>query len=347
MRLIDSITYCRDIDKALQKIDLTLLENKTVAVTGGLGLIGSAIVDLLWRWGKTKLIMVCARDENVFARRYGDSEGLVFVEYDALSPVEFPDIPDYIIVGAGIASPDLYVSSPVETMLSNFLGVLNLLQYSKEKNVKRLLYISSSEVYGKKENELPFEEGKYGFIDIDDLRSSYPIGKRSSEMICKAFSSEYAVETVIVRPGHVYGPTATTKDKRISSEFAFRAAKGENLMMKSTGLQKRSYCYSVDCVVQMLFALTKGKVGEAYNVGHDEITTIREMARIYALAGNVQLTISDPTEEELKAFNPMNNSSLSNEKIKSLGYRDTFSVEEGLTHTVQILRELLEFDAPN
>lgn len=81
-------------------------------------------------------------------------------------------------------------------------------------------------------------------------------------------------------------------------------------------------------------------MGEAYNIGHDEVTTIRKMAEITAKAGQVKLLMELPSDIEEKSFNPMNNSALDNSKIKKLGYRDTFTVEEGLTHTVEILKEL-------
>ena len=110
--------------------------------------------------------------------------------------------------------------------------------------------------------------------------------------------------------------------------------------MKSAGLQRRSYCYSVDCAVQILTVMIKGESGQAYNVGHDEITTIRTMAELLAKAGNVELTIAEPSKSELKAFNPMNNSALDNNKVKKLGYRDSFPIAEGLRHTVEILREI-------
>lgn len=64
------------------------------------------------------------------------------------------------------------------------------------------------------------------------------------------------------------------------------------------------------------------------------------MTEIYAKAGNVEAIISNPTEEK-KAFNPMNNSTLDNSKIKELGYRQVFSVEKRLTHTVEILKEII------
>lgn len=339
MKLLESNQYQEDLKKANQNIDLSALDGKKVLITGGLGLIGSTIVDVLIYYGKTT-VFCGARDYQQFQNRFGDCDKVKFVKYDALTHLNLAIRPDYIIHSAGLASPELYTSMPVETILSNFDGLHSLLEFAKNNNVNRLLYVSSSEVYGKKATETPFNEDTYGVVGLDDIRSSYAIAKRASEMMCKAYTSEYGIETIIARPGHIYGPSAKKSDKRISSEFAFKAAKGEKLEMKSAGLQKRSYCYSVDCAIQILTALIKGESGQAYNIGHDTITTIREMAEIYSIAGNVELTIAEPTEVELNNFNPMNNSSLNNSKIKKLGYRDTFSVKEGLMHTVRILKEI-------
>ena len=324
----------------MKNLFLTKLEGKSIFITGGLGLICSAIVDLILVYGKTE-IYVGARNQRQFEERYGGYDKVHFVQYDALSlPLALNFKPDYIIHGAGLASPELYTNMPVETMLSNFDGVHSLLEYAKDNEIERVLYISSSEVYGRKTTDSPFVEGQYGEIDIDNIRSSYAIAKRASEMLCKAYTSEYGVDIVMVRPGHIYGPSAKKSDKRISSDFAFKAASGEKLVMNSAGLQRRSYCYSLDCAAQILTVLLKGKTGQAYNVGPDEIITIRDMAMILANAGHVELTVVEPTEDEMKAFNPMNNSSLDNKKVKELGYKGIFSVEEGLTHTVEILKEV-------
>ena len=340
MRLLDSPLYYADLKKAVGSTDLSSLDERSFFITGGLGLIASAIVDVLLAYGRTGVIYVGARNKAQFEKRYGNLEKVCFVSYDALKPLELDVVPDYIIHGAGLASPELYASMPVETVLSNIDGIRELLHFAKDNLVRRVLYISSSEVYGKKSTEEPFVEGKYGEIDIDNIRSSYAIAKRASEMICKAYTSEYEVDTVIVRPGHIFGPSAKKEDKRISSDFAFRAALGKNLEMKSSGLQKRSYCYSLECAIQTLTVLLKGERGQAYNIGHDEITTIKEMADICAKAGKVELTMADPTETELKVFNPMNNSALDNTKVKKLGYKDVFTVEDSLIHTVEILREV-------
>ena len=166
-----------------------------------------------------------------------------------------------------------------------------------------------------------------------------PVSKRAAELLCRAYSSEYGVDTVIARPGHVYGPTASSTDKRVSSDFAFKAANQCPLVLKSSGLQKRSYCYCVDVAAAILTILLKGNSAESYNVGTRDVLTIKEMASIYSQAGNVPLEYTLPSEEELGAFNPMNNSSLNCDKLYLLGYENSFVAREGLEHTVRILRE--------
>lgn len=343
--ILSNNIYVEDINKVLETFDFSDFMNKTVLVTGGLGLICSSLVDLMIVYNKCHnaniSIYIAYTNEAGFNARYGEYACVKYLPYDATKPIAFNVDADYIIHGAGVASPELYVSKPVETMLSNFNGVLNLLEYARAHAVKRMLYISSSEVYGTKDTGDAFEENSFGTVNINAIRSSYAEAKRASEVLCRSYSSEYDIDTVIVRPGHIYGPTASPRDKRISSEFAYLAAQGKSLEMKSLGLQKRSYCYSLDCAVAILVALMNGQKGESYNIGHDEVTSIREMAQILAEAGNVNLKINEPTEEDLKQFNPMDNSSLNNEKIKAIGYRDSFSVREGLFHTVKILEDLL------
>lgn len=343
--ILTSQIYLSDIEKVIANFDLQPLQGCSIIVTGGLGLICSSFVDLLVHYNTIKnanlKIYVADINADYFGIRYSHCPCVEYIPYDATKPISFDLEADYIIHGAGLASPELYVSKPVETMLSNFNGVLNLLEYAKAHRVKRMLYISSSEVYGNKTTEDPFEESSFGSVDINAIRSSYSEAKRASEVLCKSFASEYDVDVVIVRPGHIYGPTASSRDKRISSEFAYWAAQGKSLEMKSLGLQKRSYCYCLDCTSALLSVLLHGTKGESYNIGPDEITSIRQMAQILADAGQVSLIIDEPTDADLKQFNPMNNSSLNNSKLKSIGYRDSFSVYEGLTHTVAILREIL------
>lgn len=205
-----------------------------------------------------------------------------------------------------------------------------------------MLYISSSEVYGKRAdgNLQPFTENDYGYVDLLNMRSCYPVGKRAAETLCVSYAAEYGIDAVIVRPGHIYGPTASVNDSRVSSAFAYNAARGENIIMKSDGLQLRSWCYCLDCASAILKVLLRGEKSNAYNIP-GEILTIRQMSERLAKFGGVELLREGATEQEMKAFNPMNNSSIDGSKLEALGWKNIFDADTGLKHTVDILKSIV------
>ena len=120
----------------------------------------------------------------------------------------------------------------------------------------------------------------------------------------------------------------------------YNAADGKDIIMKSDGAQIRSYCYMLDCASAILYVLLKGKKGEAYNISNpNSIMSIRELAEYLAKVGNVRLKFELPSQDEKKAFNPMNNSSLNSEKLCGLGWSGLFDAKLGLEHTVKIIKE--------
>lgn len=338
MNILQSKLYQEDIKKSLSAVmKIGDLKNANILVTGATGLVCSAIVDLLINSDLNIVVYAAGRSEQKVIGRF---EGKVnFVQYDATKPISFSVDIDYIIHGASNASPNLYVSEPVETMQANITGMINLLDYARKMNVKKVIYVSSSEVYGHKDNVKPFKEDQYGFIDLLNPRSSYSIAKRAAETMCASYKSEYGVPFNVVRLGHIYGPSASRSDKRVSSDFAFKAAGGENLTLKSEGKQIRSYCYSLDCASAILSVLTSGVNGEAYNISNkDSIINIRQMADCFAKAAGVELIFDIPTQAEVVTFNPMNNSSLDSTKLEDIGWSGLFGAEEGLGHTIRILK---------
>ena len=235
------------------------------------------------------------------------------------------------------------MKEPVETMLSNFMGMLYLLGYAKKYGAQRVLYISSSEVYGRKDGNQPYREDEYGYVDLLNPRNSYSMGKRAAETLCASYADEYSVGSVIVRPGHIYGPTAFPTDSRVSSAWAYAAARGEDIVMKSNGAQLRSYCYCLDCAAAILKVLIKGENLCAYNISNPgSIVSIREMAELLTKAGDVKLIQETASEEERKAFNPMSNSSLDSKRLQNLGWKGLFDAERGFRHTVSVLRDMMK-----
>ena len=349
MHILKNKLWISDLDEMLSHLpELTELAGNSVLITGCTGLICSALTDLLIRRNMTHdqkiTVLAAGRSEARIRARFVPVQNEPWfrtVLYDAVAPKDML-LPScgYILHGAGNASPNRIVKEPVETMLGNFLGLKSLLDLAREEGTCRLLYVSSSEVYGQKNGELPYREDDYGYIDLLNPRNSYSVAKRAAETLCVSYADEYGVDSVIVRPGHIYGPTASETDNRVSSAWAFAAARGENIVMKSDGSQLRSYCYCLDCASAMLKVLLKGEKVHAYNISNpDSVISIRRMAEILSENSGSRLITELPTEQERKTFNPMKNSSLDSTGLQLLGWKGLFDAETGFSHTVQILRE--------
>lgn len=352
MELYNNKQWIADIDEVLLTMpELEELSGSSVMLTGSTGLICSALVEVLARWNDTheeKIdIIATGRDVTGVRARFApllDMPWFGVAVYDAVSGKLQGDIQcDYIIHGAGNASPNRIVSEPVETLLGNFMGTYSLLEYARVNHIKRLLYISSSEVYGRSKSNEPFKTTDYGYVDLLQSRSSYAVGKRAAETLCVSYGAEWDVDSVIVRPGHVYGPTARESDNRVSSAWAYAAARGTDIVMKSDGSQIRSYCYVLDCATAILKVLLHGKSMTAYNISNDEsVISIRELAELLAEAGHIHLRSEIASESEKKGFNPMQNSSLAADELTALGWKGLFDIRRGIVHTVRMLNEIYE-----
>ena len=346
-----SLSYWADVQQVISTIsDIDKLFGKRILITGATGMICSTVVELLFWLNKESRaniqIVLAGRDRKRMQQRfYIFKEGVdySFLEYDATNEFVSESVYDYIIHGASPADPASFAKQPVETMFANLMGLKSLLDIAKEDKSTRLLYISSSEVYGKKEESRPYLESDYGYVDILNPRSCYPSSKRAAETMCAAYHEEYGVDFVVVRPGHIYGPSITETDSRASAQFTRKAKAGENIVLKSAGTQLRSYTYTLDCASAILIVLLKGKCGEAYNISNPQsVVSIRELAECMAKTAGVGVVYENATDEELKSYNLMNNSSLDSTQLEDLGWRGCFGLKRGVIACIDTLKDNLD-----
>jgi nucleoside-diphosphate-sugar epimerase len=347
---LGSPSYWEDLRLALKSIpNPQALNNKKILVTGATGMLCSPIVDIFLLMNREHnagiTIFLAGRDKDTSLERFqsfSERDGLVFVPYDATKSdnVEHSGSFDYIIHGASNANPELYMERPVDTMLANILGLSRMLDLAKASSAKRLLYVSSSEVYGQKPGSDRFSEGDYGYLDILHERAGYPSSKRAGESLCVAYGMQHNIDTVIVRPGHIYGPSIRESDQRASAQFTRKAIAGEEVVLKSRGTQLRSYCYSLDCASAIITVLLEGERANAYNISNpDSICTISDIAEQIAAAGNVKLVYEDAADNSQVVNSLMQNASLDSSKLEHLGWKPAFDIIAGIKSMIESLRE--------
>lgn len=345
MNLHRSKLYFEDIDRALRHVvGSKKLFGKSVIITGATGTIGSFVADALIRINQQNTanlkVYLAGRDLEKLQMQYEGCSDVGFLKYDMNSPIEFNIQVDYIIHTAGNAHPAAFNGNPVGTTVGNIESTFELLEYLRKHQGKRLLYVSSGEVYGQGDVSLDaFKEEYVGYVNILSPRSCYSLSKRMTENLCASYWKQYGVETVIVRPCHTYGPYMTSTDNRAHVQFFHNALAGEDIVLKSAGSQMRSYNYVGDCVSALLTVLVNGASGEAYNLANpDARLTIAQFAEKIAKAASQKIIFEAPSSTDIANRSPILKQVLNSKKVEKLGWTPAFSVEDGICHTLNILK---------
>lgn len=354
--MIENIKYMEDVkmisdDKTL---DFNKLKNKKILITGATGLICSFLVDVLMyrneKFGDNIKIYVLSRNEEKIISRYkkyniekinvNNSAELIYISQDVCKEFKFDVEFDYIIHGASNTHPLMYSLDPIGTISANVIGLENILKYSTNKNVSRIFIMSSVEIYGENINNLKEFKGEdLGYINCNTLRAGYPESKRLCEALCQAYISKYNLDIVIGRFSRIYGPTMQMDDTKALSQFIKNTIKGEDIVLKSNGEQYYSYCYVADAVSAMLKIILNGQKGEAYNIADKESDIkLKELAGILADYNNKKVVFELPSETERKGYSTATIAIMNSEKLKKLGWKAKYNIQDGLKRTIDIIK---------
>ena len=336
--------YHKDVKVALAAFELPWqqLSGKNILVLGATGLIGGCLVDMLMQHeGLDYQVYAAGRNEERASRRFSAYLGSAhyhFLHFDVTAPVPADICFDYIVDAAGGASPQLYSEDPVGVMKSNIFGVDNLLRFGLLYGLKKLVYVSSGEVYGEGDGRV-FDEDYSGYINPTTVRACYPSAKRASETLCVCYAHQYGIEVSIARPSHIYGPFFTESDNRVYAQFVRNVLRGEDIVLKSKGEAFRSWTYVVDCAMALLHILLKGGNGEAYNIANEESNvSIRTLAESVAELAGRKVVFDIPDDVNQGNTTPITKAVFSTAKLETLGWQPLTLLKKGLEHTILAMR---------
>ena len=332
-----------------RRIDWNLFNNKTFFISGAYGMLASYIVFFLMylniyeKFNITVIAQGRSKEKaNYRFHDFFDNDNFLFTDADILNDIHVDKKIDYIIHAASPASPNFYLKKPIEVILPNSVGTYHLLNLAKTQKVEKFLYFSSVDIYGKTNSQNGVDEKCVGSIDTLDVHSCYGESKRLGETLCSSYYREYEVNSVIARIAHTYGPTMNVdEDPRVFADFMNCILNNKDIVVKSDGSAKRSFCYIADAVYAFMLLLLKGDFAEAYNVSNtDQFLSIRELADIMCniCQNSIKAVFAQRSSNDNYIENELNKKNIFWEnKLLDLGWNHEFTASQGLERVYKFL----------
>jgi len=299
-----------------------------ILVTGAAGFLGSHLCDSLLSNGH-QVIGV----DNFFRGKKSNlpiHDNFRFYELDLRNLSQTKIImgienPETVVHYAAINGTKYFYDIPYKVCNDNILLTQNILESCGE-SVTKVVYASSSEVYGPEPN-IPTKETEYIILDSLSDRDSYASSKAIGEYLVRLWAKENQKNYLIVRPFNTYGPRmATNGYGQVIPEFIERIKSGEQFYLFGDGKQTRSFCYVTNHTDMMCY-LIENVDDKILNIGFDEEITISELSKIIHEIMNIEFNViyKEAWKNDTKWRKPD-----LDELKKHTNYNNFISIKEGI-----------------
>ncbi len=303
---------------------------KKLIVTGGAGFIGSHLAEELVRRGYYVTIL-----DDLSTGKMDNIEGLLLkknVDFIQGSITNLPLLSElfqdaqYVFHLAAIPSVPRSVDSPQLSHEVNITGTLNVLLSARDNHINKVIYASSSSVYGDTPT-LPKSEGM-----VPNPLSPYAVTKLAGEYYCQVFHQVYGLPTVCLRYFNVYGPRQDPNSQyaAVVPRSIKRSCEGNPPVIFGDGEQTRDFTFVKDAVEANILAAESDACG-LFNISRGESITINRLAElVMELVGNK----IEPIHQEPR-LGDIRHSIADISKAKSFGYEPKYDLKVGLAETIR------------
>lgn len=305
-----------------------------VLVIGGAGFLGGHLINDICQDGWNTVAMDVAPPEGAWRiQEQINNKHATYVWKSAadLLPEDFDDVTNVAYLGA-IADVPLAIKSPIYTFQQNIFGPVHYMDIvSKLKTPPRTIYMSSESVYGR----IPLDKQPIVEDTVLNPTNAYAASKASAEIIVKSFAEQFNLPVVILRSTTMYGPAS--RSKQVVPIFIRQALAGKDITVEGDGSQSRDFNYVKNMVSAIRLILQGGAQSGTFNIGSGLELSIKELAEhIIRIAGSSSKIVNGPWRPGEKGIKL--NVSIDKAE-KELGYTPTYSVEQGLTETIEWIRQ--------
>ena len=309
------------------------LYNKTVLVTGSKGIIGSGLIRWILlsneKFGTNTHIIAYSRNPDRIPEYIDPDDNISFCRFGEEGRIQ--DKVDFIIHTAAPTSNKVFKEQPVESLRAIIDGTETILDLARRQENCSVIYLSSEEAYGTPTASEPVKELFVGAIDSLNVRNCYPLGKKASELLCRAYFEEYGLNVKIIRPTVILGLYQPYDSVKVEAEILRCIIENKNLYMKSNGMTKKCVIYTMDALSAVLTVLFKGEAGEAYNATNPETyETVKDRAYKAFAKFNPKVTIEFAEQDTSMASGYLPQRALQEDisKISTLGWRPLASMDD-------------------
>lgn len=306
------------------------MKGKKIIVTGGAGFIGSNLARFLSKENKTTVIDDLSTGNLVNIKDLIEEKQIEFIkgsitDLDLLKE-ELKDV-DYVFHQAAIPSVPRSIKDPVLSNLVNVNGTLNVLIASRDNNVRKVIYASSSSVYGDTPT-LPKKEE----MNPCPL-SPYAISKMTAEYYCQVFSNIYNLSTISLRYFNVYGPRQdpTSEYAAVIPRFINNILDDRPPIIFGDGKQTRDFTY-IDDVVNANILASESKTCGVFNIAGGKRITIDVLAETIMKIIGKKLNIK---YDKARPGDILHSLADISKAKKGFNYKPEFNIENGLKETIK------------
>ncbi len=342
MKLSQKIIHS-DIKSICDTSDLSELRGKSIMIAGANGLIGAYLSHLINYLNENfdyniQADLITRGEITPEKRIYDlkDAKNFNLIQQDLAKPAVYVKKYDYIVHAAGYGAPSRFLQEPLNVIDVNYIGLKSILESYRQVNpAAKILYLSSSEIYGSPPaDQIPTVETYEGRSSVLNNRACYIESKRLSEVLALAYINLYKMNVKIARPALSYGPGLSFDDQRVIGQFMKKAHTLKTIEMIDDGRDLRCFCYISDVIKQLVHILLFGK-DVIYNVGSSqEEISIKDLAMMIGELMSAQAVVGrGKTTEVIGAPNRV---CLDMRKLEfEFNFKPTVKMKEGLQRTIE------------